>query len=155
MKKKLKQNKVLLALAFILIVCFGLILFVLFKYFYLGGNSNKYGDRLEGIESHEIHKDLKNEISELYKDTKMELKSLKTNGKIIYVTFNLSEVIKVQDAKNLALKSIEKFTDDEKNFYDIQIIITCDAEDSSAESMLYPIMGYKNSSSFEVVWTRK
>ena len=153
MKRKLKQNKVLLVLAIILVICFGLILFVLFKYFYVGDNVSKYGDRLDGVESHKVHKKLESEIKELYTDTKMSLKSVKTSGRIIYVTFELSEIIKVEDAKNLVLKSLDKFTDDEKSFYDIQFIVTCKAEESS-ETLLYPIMGYKNSSSIEVVWTR-
>ena len=154
MKKRIAQNKVLLVLAFILLVCFALIAFLLFKYFYVGENSSKYGDRLDEIESHPIHKDLEDEIKDLYKDTKMSLKSIKTSGKIIYVTFDLSEVIKVDDAKNLVLKSLEKFSDDEKKYYDIQFIVTCGAEEST-ETPLYPIMGYKNSSSFEVIWTGK
>ena len=151
--KKIKENKVLLVLAFILIICFALIAFLMYKYFYAGDNSSNYGDRLDGIESHPIHKDLKNEIEEIYKDTKISLKSLKNSGRIIYVTFELSEVIKVDDAKNLALKSLEKFSDDEKSYYDIQFIVVCNQEEST-EKQLYPIMGYKNSSSFEVVWTR-
>lgn len=151
--KKIKENKVLLVLAIILVICFGLILFVLFKYFYVGDNSSKYGDRLDGIESHEIHKELENEIKELYKDSKLSLKDVKTRGKIIYVTFELSEVIKVDDSKNLVLKSLEKFSDDEKSYYDIQFIVICDSEEST-ETPLYPIMGYKNSSSTGVVWTR-
>ena len=153
MKKKFKENKVLLVLAIVLVVCFVAIGFVMFKYFYVGDSTSKYGDRLDGIEKHKIHSTLKSEIEELYKDTKMSLKTYKTSGKIIYVTLELSEVIKVEDAKNLTLKSLEKFTDDEKNYYDIQFIVVCDSEQST-ETQLYPIMGYKNSSSFEVVWTR-
>ena len=152
--KKIKENKVLLVLALMLLTCFGIILFVLFKYFYVGGNSNKYGDRLDGIESYEVHSSLKGELEELYKETKMNVKSIKVSGKIIYVTFALTEVIKTDDAKNLVLKSLEKFSDDEKNFYDIQFIITCNTEESEEDNNLYPIMGYKNSSSYEVVWTR-
>jgi len=151
--KKIKENKVLLALAIILVICFGLIIFVLFKYFYVGDNSSKYGDRLDGIESHEVHKDLEKEIKEIYTDSKLNLKSVKTSGRIIYVTFELSEVIKTEDAKNLVLKSLEKFSDDEKSYYDIQFIVTCESE-GSTETKLYPIMGYKNSSSIEVIWTR-
>lgn len=151
--KKLRENKVLLVLAVILLICFVLIGYVLFKYFYVGYNLDKYGDRLDGIEAHPIHNSLKTEISDIYKDTKMSLKSLKTSGRIIYVTYSLSEVIKVDDAKNLVLKSLEKFTDDEKGYYDIQFIVECDSE-ASSEKTFYPIMGYKNSSSFEVVWTR-
>ena len=80
MKKKLRQNKVLLVLAIILLICFAVILFVLFKYFYVGNNSNKYGDRLSDIESHKIHNTLESDLNDLYKDSKMSLKSLKVNG---------------------------------------------------------------------------
>ena len=63
--KKLRENKVLLVLAVILLICFVLIGYVLFKYFYVGCNLDKYGDRLDGIESHPIHNSLKTEIIDI------------------------------------------------------------------------------------------
>ena len=155
MKNKLKNNKVLLVLALILIICFVLIVVALFKYFYSGKNTSKYGDRLEGAESYTLHSSMKSEIERLYEKTEVSSVSIKQNGKIVYLTIDLAEVKKIEDAKSIALKSLDKFTDDEKNFYDIQFIITCSKEESSsAENNLYPKMGYKNSSSSVVVWIK-
>lgn len=152
MKEKLKKNKVLLVLLSILAICFVLILVALFKYFYTGNNSNKYGDRLEGVETAELHSTIQKEIEDLYSDSEVDSVKVKTSGKIVYLTINLKEVKKKADAKNLALKALAKFTEEEQNFYDIQFIITCESE--SSEDKLYPAMGYKNSSSSVVVWTK-
>ncbi len=151
--KKLKNNKVLLALALILIVCFGLIIFALFKYFYRGDNTNNYGDRLENIKSHPIHENLESEIKSIYTNNEIDKVEIKNKGRIIYVILNLSEIKKLSDAKSLAIKSLEKFTEDEKGYYDIQFVITCDKEEASSTSTnLYPTMGYKNAVSSVVVW---
>jgi len=153
MKEKLKKNKVLLVLAFILIVCFIFIVITLFKYFYTGLDSSKYGDRLEGKETVELHSNLEKEIKDLYSSKDVDAVEVKISGRIVYVTINLTEVKKKADARVLAEKSIEKFSEREKQFYDIQLVITCKKEGNS-EDKVYPTMGYKNSSSSVVVWTK-
>ena len=45
---------------------------------------------------------------------------------------------------------LEKFTDEEKKFYDFQIFIN-----SSEESDIYPIIGYKINTVEEFSWTGK
>ncbi len=156
MKKiKLKNNKVLLLLGLILVVCFILIVIALFKYFYGANNNSKYGDRLENISKYKLDNDLESEIESLYTENEVDSINLKTSGRIIYLTLNLSNVILKENAKTLALKALDKFTDKQKNYYDIQFIVKCSKEEnSSAENDLYPIMGYKNSKSAVVVWTR-
>ncbi len=153
-KKKISQNKVLLVLGSILIICFILIGVALFKYFYAGSNTTKYGDRLENASEHKIHETLKKEIEDLYTDEEIKSVTLKNNGRIIYLTLDLASVVKKEDAKSLSLKSLEAFSDDEKSYYDIQYIVTCSAEEKDGSgNSLYPILGYKNSSSSVVVWT--
>ena len=49
-KSNKSENIVLAALIIILLACFVAIGFLFYKYFYAGASSNKYGDRLEGIE---------------------------------------------------------------------------------------------------------
>lgn len=153
-KNKLKSNKILLLLGGILVVCFILILVALFKYFYGAMNNTKYGDRLDGISEYKLDKGLDSEIKDLYSESEVDSVTLKTSGKIIYLTIDLSKVVTKETAKTLALKALEKFTDDEKQYYDIQFIITCSKEEGSEETKLYPIMGYKNSSSAVVSWIK-
>ena len=69
------------------------------------------------------------------------------------------------DAKKIASESLEKFSDDVKNFYDIEYIITKNDEKGTEKEVTdengkkttttvkeFPIMGYKNSKNKEVVW---
>lgn len=154
LKNKFKSNKILLLLGGILVVCFILILLALFKYFYGAANNTKYGDRLDGISEYKLDKNLNKEIETLYSDSEVDSVTVKTSGKIIYLTIDLDKVKTKEDAKAIALKSLDKFSDEEKQYYDIQFIITCNKEEASAETKLYPIMGYKNSSSSVVVWIK-
>ncbi len=154
-KNKLKNNKILILLGSILIICFILIVIALFKYFYGANNNTKYGDRLDDISKHKLDSNLVSEIKSIYTSNEVDDVTLKTSGKIIYLTIDLSEVILKENAKTLALKALEKFPDDAKNYYDIQFIVKCSKEESSStENKLYPIWGYKNSKSSIVVWTK-
>ncbi len=145
--KSVKKNKVLLVLAIVLIVCFVLIFYVLLKYFYTGAGSTKYGDRLDGLI--EIHSSYKDEISELYKDTTSVNKTtINVEGKIIYINIDFKEALSIKDAKSVAIKSLDIFSDEEKSSYDIQFILTA----SEVETDLFPIMGYKNKNNTKVVW---
>ncbi len=149
MKKLFVRNKVMFVLIIILLICFILIIYSLIKYFYAGSKSN-YGDRLENVAEHKLDNNIEESVKSLYSendeigDVKVELR-----GKIIYVTIDYVKAIKLEDAKSLALKSLEAFPQEEKDFYDIQYILTAKtiAEDNS-----FPTMGYKNALSTIVVW---
>ena len=136
LKNKFKSNKILLLLGGILVVCFILILLALFKYFYGAANNTKYGDRLDGISEYKLDKNLNKEIETLYSDSEVDSVTVKTSGKIIYLTIDLDKVKTKEDAKAIALKSLDKFSDEEKQYYDIQFIITCNKEEASAETKL-------------------
>ena len=67
----------------------------------------------------------------------------------------------MDDAKKIASDSLNDFSDEVKNFYDIEMIITKadekgtekTKEDGTKETIKeFPIMGYKNSSSKEISW---
>ncbi len=149
-KKALKHNKVMLVLGVILVLCFIALLYILVKYFYTGINGNPYGDRLENIEKYRLDTDVENEVKSLYtnNDSVGEV-VLNLHGKIIYITIDFVKAIKLNDAKTLALKSLEIFTKEEKEFYDIQFALTANTIDENAN---FPVMGSKSTSSSVVVW---
>lgn len=149
MKKLIKENKVLFVLAIIIIVSLILMAIGLFTYFY-GNDKDKYGDRLNGKEEYVIKDTIGEEIKSLY-DEKVENVKVDIRGKIIYITIDVANAVEKNTAKSLANQALEKFSEEEKNFYDIQFLITCTKEE--AEEKAYPIEGYKNSSSTNVVWT--
>lgn len=151
--KKLKSNKILLVLVTIIVIGLILIFYGLIKYFYLGNGNDKYGDRLHGIEEHEISDKDKGKVISLYDDiesvgdVKIEIK-----GKIIYLTIDFVQNIKLDDAKGLAVKSLEVISDKVKSYYDIQYILTGDSLEK--EGNLFPTMGYKNKSNSQIVWVK-
>ncbi len=152
MKRILSENKVLLVLAIIIIVSLIVIGVSMVMYFYTGNGKDEYGDRLQGIENVEISNDIDKKVAELYTDiAAFNEVVVNVKGKIIYINIDIKENLSLVDAQSLAIKSLEAFSEEEKSFYDIQIIIT--AKTTEEESDIYPLMGYKNAKNSQVVWT--
>lgn len=152
MKRILSENKVLLVLAIIIIVSLIVIGVSMVMYFYTGNGKDEYGDRLQGIENVEILNDIDKKVAELYTDiAAFNEVVVNVKGKIIYINIDIKENLSLVDAQSLAIKSLEAFSEEEKSFYDIQIIIT--AKTTEEESDIYPLMGYKNAKNNQVVWT--
>ena len=153
MKRLFKENKVLFVLLAIILISFVIIVFGLIKYFYLGNGSSTYGTRLNDISEHKLNSNLDKDIKNLFTENPVNDVTVDLKGKIIYLTIDLSELINLNDAKTLAIKSLDALGEDEKNYYDIQFIIT--AKEVSDENSLYPTMGYKAASSSQIVWIKE
>ena len=151
-KSKNKQdNTMLWILVVILLVCFLLIGFLFYKYFYSGISTSKYGDtRLEGIENYPLSPNLESEINELYKEEKSVNKvKVDVEGRIIYIIVDFKESIKVDSAKSIATKALDKIGEENLKFYEVQYILTYSGEEENAN---YPVFGSKNANSLKVVW---
>ena len=151
-KSKNKQdNTMLWILIVILVVCFLMIGFLFYKYFYSGISTSKYGDtRLEGIEKYPLSETLEKDINDLYKDEK-SVNNVKVNveGRIIYINIDFKESIKVDSAKSIATKALEKVGEENLTYYEVQYILTYSGEE---ENNNFPVFGSKNASSLKVVW---
>lgn len=151
-KSKNKQdNTMLWILIGILVVCFLMIGFLFYKYFYSGISTSKYGDtRLEGIEKYPLSETLEQDINDLYKDEK-SVNNVKVNveGRIIYINIDFKESIKVDSAKSIATKALEKVGEENLTYYEVQYILTYSGEE---ENNNFPVFGSKNASSLKVVW---
>lgn len=152
MKRKLKQNRVLLALAVIIIISLILIAIGLVSYFY-GNNDDKYGDRLKDKDKYPISENISEEIKSLYEKNVNDVK-VDVRGKIIYIILNVDKDTSSIDAQSYAENALEKFTEEELKYYDIQFMITCKDEEKEEDmELVYPLEGYKNSNSMVIVWT--
>lgn len=155
-KRRSKSNKseniVLAVLILILLASFAAIGFLFYKYFYAGASSNKYGDRLEGIENYPIPSSFESDLKALYSDEK-SINKVTTNiqGKIIYIDIDFKEPVKVETAESLASKALEVVGETNSSFYDIHFILTYSGEE---ESNNFPIFGAKKSTSLKVVWSK-
>lgn len=149
-KKFYKEHRVFTILMSIVIVCIILIITVLVQIFYFGNGSDKYGNRLEDIENYPISEarqsDYENNIVNTKKVKKCELK---ITGRIIYITMQFEENVDLEDAKNLALKSLETFSDEEKAYYDFNFTLKKNTSDK-VEGFL--ISGARNKNGTGLLW---
>lgn len=151
--KKLKElwgnNKVLIVLGIILIICLIAIIIVTFSFF-LGGNKGVYGNRLNGIDKHPVTETLKSEYKSSLESEKSVTKvSMDTKGKIIYIIINFASDTSLEDAKNLAASSLEKLNEDILSFYDINFTLKCEKSENSEG---FTILGAKNVAGSGLVW---
>ena len=152
--KKLKriytEHRVFAILMALVIVCFVLIGTVLMQCFYVGGNKDKYGDRLEGIKKVKLTESfIKDTESKLIAEEIVKKADIIVTGKIVYISMKFDAPTTLVEAQSMAQKSLEYFKDEEKNFYDFMFTLKEDATDST-EGFL--ISGAKNKNGSGLVW---
>lgn len=132
LKKIWQENSVLLVLFIILIACLIAISVVVVKYFV--GNENSNNIRLEGSKDHPFTEEAQNEIKDKIKaDDKVLEVNIRLSDKStrMNVTIKFSSDITLVEAQSKALASLEYFTEDILNFYDIQYDIEADSTEKS------------------------
>ena len=150
MKKYFQENKTLVVLMAIAIICIIVSTILLFKYFYFGNGGTKYGSRLDGIETVTINEEKQNNIKTTIESNEL-VKSAKVSvtGKIVYIKITVTSEATMQDAENAAIKSLDNFSDEEKSFYDFQFTIEQKA-DEKTEGFLNT--GAKNVNGTNLIW---
>ena len=150
MKKMYKENKTLFIILLIALICIIISGALLFKYFYFGNGQSKYGDRLKGIEEVTITDEHKDEvIKSIEEDEKVINSDLFVTGKIIYIKINFESSATLPEAQSVAVKSLDKFSDEEKGFYDISYTLYQEANEAGDG---FRIMGAKNVNGTNLVW---
>ena len=150
LKSFYKNNRVYSILMIISIICIVAILVGVVLYFLGQTSKDKYGNRLEGIESVQIKDDKITDIekkiteNELVKSTDAIIR-----GKLVYITITLNTGTHA-DAESIAQSSLELFSEEEKAFYDIQYIV--DNKDEKIEEN-FPVMGYIKAGNSVIKWT--
>ena len=150
MKKYLKENKTLVILFVIAIICVVVSVLLLFKYFYFGNGGSKYGTRLEGIENVTISEEAQNNtIKNIESNEKVEKASITINGKRIDIKIVFTSEANLTEAQNIALLTLDNFSDAEKAFYDFEFTIKQEASEKADGFLL---MGAKNVNGTNLVW---
>lgn len=152
MKKVIKENRILFILAIIIIIALVLIGVGLISYFY-GNDTNSYGDRLKDKDKYPLKSTLSDDIKSLYTKGVNSVK-VDVKGKIIYIIIDVEDGTSKIDAEGYAVKSLEKFTAEELDYYDIQFMVTSKNEkEVEGQSKIYPIAGAKKAKNSQVIWT--
>ena len=146
----IKRHKFKLILLVIFLIVFVVALYVLIGLLYPDNRKNVYGNRLLGIEKVKLSEQSiteikdKMEANDFVNNTKYSL-----NGKLINFIIEVKADTNKNSSKTLVNNILEVFSDEVKKFYDIQVIIIEDKE----ESTNYPIFAYKHKSKDTFVWT--
>ena len=102
---KNKGFAIIIALGFILF----LILLIIFFQMLIGGSSDKYGNRLDGIDKVKISNETFEEVKKEVTDTELvEEVSTRLQGKIVYMTITLKSDTSKDKAKEIASATLDK-----------------------------------------------
>lgn len=143
----IKKNKILVSLLVIAIVFFAAIMIIIFSNLSIG--NNEYGNRLDNIEKYPISDEVINEIkTDISSYEKVTSVSYDLEGKLANFILTVDDSLEEETAKNYANKILENLSDDVKSYYDIQVLVDSDNE----ESEIYPIIGYKHKTTDMFVW---
>lgn len=140
-KKFILKNKLLSVLLMMFILIFILIIIAV-KVFIFPSYGSKYGNRLSGIDAVKLDKERFNTLKNSFDSSEsFSLKDFRLSGKIVNFYVNVDGTIDISEVKKKAMEVINLFSEDEINYYDFQVFITC-----TSESDNYPIIGYKKAS---------
>ena len=133
----------------VVIVIFLIILAILVKnFFFPSDNGVYYGTRLDGITKVKVKDEA---LKKIEKGIKEKAKSVtaRVQGRIIYVDVVVNDDVDIQGAKDLAGKIYEALTDEQKAYYDIQLMVNNEAKKDE-----FPIVGYKHHTKEGMSWTK-
>ena len=138
-----------LVIVLIIIVILLIVGFIFAKNFFFSDEESAiYGTRLNGIEKVKITDKKTKEIEDALKEGTTKV-NVRLSGRIIYISIQVPEGTTTEAARGIGNKSLDFFSEDEKAYYDIQVLIGCDAENTQ-----FPILGYKHHTKAAINWTR-
>jgi len=142
--KKNKLLTVLIILIFLIIIlCIVAVKVLIFPSYKV----DKYGDRLDNIDSvyitDNVFQGIKNEFGEI---ADFEINKFELSGKIVNIYINVGSSIDVATVKSNADRFISLFSEDKLSYYDFQVFVTGEDENK------YPMIGYKNKNSEGLYW---
>jgi len=149
MKNFIKNNKVTVV-AFIICVIFVILVFAVKLTFFPNEGTAIYGDRLDGIEEVEITDKQQEDIIKSLED-KDEVKEVSCDikGRTLNVLITVNDDVELDPAKALTSSITDNLEEDQTSYYDIQVFISKDNDDTR-----FPIIGYKHQNKDGFSWTK-
>lgn len=145
-----KNNRVFVILMGISSLCLIVILSIVVIYFFDQTEGDAYGNRLNGIETVKLGDEKLKSIENMLLDQdKVATVNVHLIGRIVYINCYLSSG-KSSDAKNIAIKVLDAFNEDEKAFYDLSFAFAKVDEEENKTG--FPMMGYKKSDNTIISW---
>ncbi len=145
----IKRNK---GLFIVLILTIILLIFitVIFIGLLVGGSSDPYGNRLDGIEDVKIAQEIYDGVEEeLMSSGQCASAKVRLQGKNIYTTIVLNSDVSVDRAKELAGLTLDNYKEEELAFYDMSFFLKWENEEGDKV-----IAGNKHHTSDDIYWTK-
>lgn len=144
----IRRNKgtIITIIIFLVLV---VILFQLKNIFFPNTVKAIYGNRLDGIEKVEISDKTYTEVEKTLKEESVTDVSTALSGKLVKIFITVKEDVDLEKAKSYGNKALEKFSSEQKNFYDFQIYI-----EKKGDTEHFPIIGYKQYKDEGITWTK-
>lgn len=150
MKKVNKWIKKNTGLFVVLLLAMVLLIFILviFVKLLMGNSSDKYGNRLDGIDEFKIEKETYDGVKTEVTDTGfVEEVSVRLQGKIVYTTIMLKGDTSVDSAKEIATNTLDNYDEDELKYYDFSFFLKWEGEESDTV-----ITGNKHHDMESITW---
>lgn len=148
-KKWINKNKGL-AILLLLTIIFVIILLIIFIELLIGGSSNKYGNRLDGIDKVKISNETYESVKKEVEDTELvEKVETRLQGKIVYTTIELKDGITVEKAKEIASNTLDNYSEDELKYYDFSFFLKWKGEEKDTV-----ITGNKHHNLDSITWVK-
>lgn len=144
-RKFYKNNRIYCILMIISMFCILLMATCVIIYFANQLSTSNYGSRLEQMDDYKLENSLK-DLEDFYKEQESVLDaSTRLQGRIIYVQAHFAEGVKNEEIQNVATSSLEKLSEENRGFYDMQFIFTRDN--------MNPYFGSKNANNTVITWS--
>ena len=116
----------------------------------VGGSSNKYGSRLDGINKVKIASDTYKEVEEEIKENDgVEEVETRLQGKIVYTTITFSSDVSADKAKEIASNTLDNYSEEELSFYDFSYFLKWKGEEEDTV-----ITGNKHHNNDTIAWVK-
>lgn len=146
--KWIKKNTGLFVV-FLLTIILLIFILVIFIKLIVGNSSNKYGNRLDGIDEVKIDNETYDGVETELTDTGLvEEASVRLQGKIVYTTIVLNGDTGVETAKEIANNTLDNYDEDELKYYDFSFFLKWKGEEVDKV-----ITGNKHHDLDSITWT--
>ena len=147
--KFIRKHTTLIIIILILILC--VIGLIFLKDFFLSNDAEAiYGSRLDGIEKVPITEENKKSVIDGYNKELADKTEVRVSGRIIYIDIQVKEGVDVNTLRGSGQIIVAAFTEEQKAYYDIQVLATSKTNDKD-----YPLLGYKHHKKTDFSWVNK
>ncbi len=136
--KKHKKKCIILGIILVILIAFIIFSYRIISYLIPNTKESVYGDRCEITVNHPIESNREDTIKDIVKNYEgYKFKTFEVKCNLVDIIIEVADGTNFNDVKKMGKEILGVFTDEEKKYYDLQLMIKSDHE----ESENYPQIG--------------